>query len=150
MNNVILIVVFVLIGLALLIFILWLVMRKSIASDLSEAARFTEVEISRAKRFGKRIAFIFVEMNKKTNDDFMQIINSDPTIIREYDVVISIGRLKYLLIWSDAAFEFNHAVIIQVVKKRLSGIRGIKELKFAFYPEDGSTFSELLKNAKAI
>ncbi|MCX7835077.1 MAG: hypothetical protein N2450_03280 [bacterium] len=150
MDNIIVIGLFVLVGLAVLIFILWLVIRKNTSSNHIDAARFTEVEIARAKRFGKRVAFIFVEMDKKSNNDFMMTLNTNPSIIREYDVVTSIGNNRYLLIWSDAALEFQPEIIIQQVKKRFAGIDGIKEITCAFYPEDGSSFNELQKNSKFI
>lgn len=142
--------VLILLGMTILVLFFWTFIRKKSTHEYTDAVRLTEIEISRANRYGKQIVFIFIEVEKKSPVDFLKLLNEDSTIIREYDIVVSMDNKNILMIWSDASTEFERSIIQSIIKYRLTNIAGIQQVKFAIHPADGSSLQELQKNAQPI
>jgi hypothetical protein len=128
------------------------VFKKVIKSNSNRMARYLSVEVSRAKRSGRSLGFLLIEIDNSVprgTSEFLPgrtlMVTLFEDAIRNTDMLERTGFRLYSIILT----EINQSDGSLIVKERIKNLaknKGWGEIKvgLASYPEDGVTAQELL------
>ncbi len=142
------IVVSALLAMAVLLFAVSRILRHNPSVKNEEFRALIQTEFSRAKRLGKIVAIIEIELENAGNTDLVSQLTVDRALIRDYDHLMLVSPNKYVLLWPDNAPEIEPNVIRDRVRSRLAGLKGIKHLGVAIFPNHGEKFEQLFALAE--
>jgi len=143
------IVVASLLGMAILLYLVSRILRRNPSINTEEFNSVIKSEFARAKRLNRSVAMIEVEFEAKRKIDLINLLTIDRLLIRDYDHVSLISPDKYLILWPDNQTNIEASVVKNHIVSRLSGVRGIKHIGVAIFPNQGEDFDQLIKIAEA-
>ena len=134
-------------AMAIILYIVYRVLRRNPATKSDEFHAIVDSEFGRAKRLGKQVALIEIEFESHSDVDLVGQLTIDRLLIRDYDHISLYDPKKYLLLWPDCDCSLQAKSILELVKWRLTGIRGLRRFGVALYPVNGDDFEALIKVA---
>ena len=149
MDSLFSIVVASLLAMAILLYVVSRILHRTPAINKEEFMSVVRSEFARAKRLSRSVALIEVEFEPKRKTDLVNMLTIERLLIRDYDHVSLIATDKYLIIWPDNQTSIDAKVVKNHIVSRLSGIRGIKHIGCAIYPNQGEEYEQLLKLAES-
>ncbi|MDK9699192.1 MAG: hypothetical protein OEM52_03440 [bacterium] len=136
--------VITLLGMAVLLLVVSRILRGDRATPKDDFDGTVKSELLRARRLGKQVAFITIEMDTGQNGDLIAKLTNQPNLVRDYDHVNEIEPGRYVIVWPDINPVSDNQTILERARNRFIGISGVRKLKVAMFPRNGEGIPELL------
>ena len=144
MINLVNIAVITLLGMAVLLLVISRILRGDKSSPTDDFESSVKSELFRARRLGKQVAFITIEMDPSASVDLITKLTNNSNLIRDYDHVSEIEPGRFVIVWPDVNPANDNQTIRERIRNRLSVISGVRKLKVALFPKNGEGITELL------